>query len=735
MKTLLKSLKKSYIYILFIIILLVIQAFLELELPSYTSSIINIGISNKGIEEATPSVISQKEFDNIALYLHQNELDTINKNYSLITKEQLTKQEYLEYKNKYPYIDTDNLYVINKNSSKKSLDNIFKKAINLYQITTIDNNKYDIKSMLNINEDDYLTYLKNIDTENRYQAIDDAYQKTSNITDTFGSTIATTYLTQEYTKIGLDIDKIQLDYILTTGLKMLLIALCIMICACLVGFFGAIVSARMGVTLRSEILNKVLDFSSTEVKKFGVASLITRSTNDINQIQNMLVMVFRTIIFAPIIAVGAIIKVMNTNVSMTYLIALAVLVIISTVATLFIITMPKFKKLQKQIDKLNLTMREIINGIPVIRAFTNEKHEEQRFDKENTNLTKLSLFLDKTMSLMYPIMMLVMNGTALLIVYYGAKNIEIGALGLGDMMAFIQYAMQIIMSFLMISIVSIIIPRAMVSVNRINEVMTTKNSIINKNNKKINPKKKGEIEFKNVYFKYPDADEYILKDISFVAKKGETTAFIGSTGSGKSTLINLIPRLFEVTLGSITVGGVSIKDLDENYLHDMIGYVPQKGILFTGTIASNIKYGNDKIKDEDMILASDIACASDFINEKTNKYNYHIAQGGTNVSGGQKQRISIARAIAKNPDIYIFDDSFSALDQKTDAKVRHNLSKKMKGKTVLIVGSRINTIMNADKIIVLDEGKIVGIGTHETLLKSCKIYNEIAKSQLGRSNL
>lgn len=733
MKTLLQTIKKSYPYIIIVILLLISQALLELELPTYTSKIINTGISNSGIEKITPQALSTEEYQNILLYLRENDKKTIEDSYKKISKYEISKEEYLQYKDKYPYIDEGDIYIYYNKDNSDKVSSILNNAISIYILTTSDALKEQFNLGSIINEDDYLTYLKNADTKTKEESLNKVYKSTSNILNSIDKNLSVNYLKGEYQKIGISINKIQTQYIIKTGLMMIIIALAIMICACLVNFFGSLISSRLGKDLRNKIFSKVLSFSQADVKKFGVSSLITRSTNDINQIQNMLIMVFRTIIFAPIMAIGALLKVMNSNTSMTYIIALAVILVLSTVITLFVTCMPKFKKLQKLFDKINQVMREIISGIPVIRAFTNEKHEEQRFDKVNTSLTKTSLFIDRTMSLMYPIMMLVMNGTTLLIVYIGAQNIDNGLIGLGDMMAFIQYAMQIIMSFLMLSIVSIIIPRASVSVKRINEVMTQKNSLHQgKNLTKIKSNKKGEIEFKHVYFKYPDADEYVLKDISFVAESGQTTAFIGSTGSGKSTLINLIPRLFDTTAGTILVSGVPINDLNEDYLHDLIGYVPQKGILFKGSIEYNIKYGNNEISNDQMQLASDIACASDFINDKKNKYHHPISQGGTNVSGGQKQRLSIARAIAKDPDIYIFDDSFSALDFKTDTTIRQNMQNNLQNKTILIVGSRINTIMHANKIVVLDNGEIVGIGTHQELLKNCQVYKEIAISQLER---
>ena len=527
------------------------------------------------------------------------------------------------------------------------------------------------------------------------------------------------------------------DYILVAGFQMLGISLISMIAAILVMLLASKVGAKIGKTLREKVFSKILKFSHEELNKFSTASLITRSTNDVQQIQQFVSMSFRVVVYAPIIGIGGFIKVLtNTDNSMAWIIGLAILLIAFVVGTLFIIAMPKFKKLQTLTDKLNLVSREILTGLPVIRAFNKEKNEEKRFDVANTDLMKTNIFVNKAMSLMMPLLMFIMNSMSILVIWVGAHKINEGLLQVGDMMAFIQYMMQIIISFLLISMMSIMIPRSSVSANRINEVLETEAKIKDKKEtKSFDKSKKGFVEFKNVSFKYPDADTEILENISFTAKPGQTTAIIGSTGSGKSTAVNLIPRFYDVTSGELLIDGVNVKDVAQKDLRDIIGFVPQKGILFSGTIESNIKYSDEKMSDEEMKEAAKIAQATEFIEAKDEQYKSEISQGGSNVSGGQKQRLSIARAIAKDPEIFVFDDSFSALDFKTDAKLREELSKKTKDKTVIIVAQRISTILNADQIIVLEEGKFVGIGRHEELLKTNETYRQIAYSQLSEKEL
>lgn len=538
----------------------------------------------------------------------------------------------------------------------------------------------------------------------------------------------------EYEKAGIDLSKIQLEYVLNTGGKMLMLAFAAMVCAIFVGLLASRTAAGVGMRLREQVFENVVRFSSAEIEKFSTASLITRSTNDIQQVQMVIVMLLRMVLYAPILGIGGVMKVLETDTSMSYIIAVAVICVMGVVAVLFAVAMPKFKLMQKMVDRVNLVAREILTGLSVIRAFSREKFEEERFDGANRNLMKTQLFTNRAMTFMMPVMMLIMNGVSVAIVWFGGKGIDAGSLQVGDMMAFMTYAMQIIMSFLMITMISIMLPRAGVAAERIDEVLNTSSCIRDPQN----PKKadfRGEVEFHDVSFAYPDAKENVVEHISFTAKPGETTAFIGSTGSGKSTLVNLIPRFFDVTEGRITVDGEDIRDISKEDLRKLIGYVPQKAVLFSGTIASNIKYGCVDASDEVMMEAARISQSEEFIMAKENKYNSSIAQGGSNVSGGQKQRLSIARAIARHPKIYIFDDSFSALDFKTDAVLRKELSGVTKDSTVLIVAQRVSTILNADKIIVLDEGKIAGIGTHKELMQNNEVYRQIANSQLSQADI
>ena len=587
-----------------------------------------------------------------------------------------------------------------------------------------------------IENQDLITLLKQMPKENLNKMLEEYTSEITKMPDSIKEQAVISGIKKLYKSAGIDTDKLQNNYILIAGLKMLGVASITMISAVSIMLLSAQVSAKLGKTLREKVFSKVLTFSRAELNEFSTASLITRSTNDIQQIQQLMGMLFRVLVYAPIIAVGGLIKVFNTDDSMVWVIGVTVLAILFVVAILFGLAMPKFKKLQSLIDKLNQVSREILTGLPVIRAFNKEKTEEKRFDDANSILMKVNIFVNRTMSMMMPLMMVIMNAASVLVIWVGAKGVDNGTMQVGDIMAFIQYMMQIVMSFLMISAMSIMIPRASVSANRINEVLEKKPSIADKKEtKKLNPSKKGLVEFKDVSFRYPDADTEILEDISFTAKPGETTAIIGSTGSGKSTIVNLIPRFYDVTEGELLIDGVNVKDLSQKELRDIIGFVPQKGMLFSGTIESNIKYSDDNMSDEQMKIAAQIAQATEFIEGKDKKYNSEIAQGGGNVSGGQKQRLSIARAIAKNPEIFVFDDSFSALDFKTDKTLREALSEKTKDKTVIIVAQRISTILNADQIIVLEEGKVVGKGTHEELMKTSEVYKQIALSQLSEKEL
>ena len=715
-----KYLKSSIFSVLAIILLLFIQAFLDLTLPDYTSKIVNVGVQQGGIENAAIEKIGENTLNKLVLFMDSNDSKYILNHYE---KTDTYKGE--------------KIYTIKEDSNIAKISSIMAKPMLIVSFAEQSSSDNNASISFNIPEgQDLYQVLAMMDKTQKNTMLKDIDKKIKDIPDTIIDQAAVSYVKAEYQRIGVDTDQIQTMYILKVGLIMLGIAFAAMAIGILIVFIGSRMAARLARTLRHKVFTKVVGFSKNEIKTYGQSSLITRTTNDVQQVQMVVVFLLRVVLYAPIIGIGGVIKAMHTNADMTYIIGVAVVAILMVVISLFAIAMPKFNRVQKLIDKLNLVTREILSGLPVIRAFSNEKHEEERFEEANKRLTKVNLFINRAMSFMMPIMMLVMNFVCLVIVYQGAKGVDTGAMQVGDIMAYIQYTMQIIMAFLMISMMSIMLPRANVSAKRIMEVIETPDTIYNsKNLIDFNPKERGKVEFKNVSFRYPDADYDVITDINLVANPGETTAFIGSTGSGKSTLINLIPRFYDVTDGELLVDGVNIKDVDLKQLREKIGFVPQKGVLFTGTIKENIKYGNEKITDKDVNKALKIAQATEFVSKLKGGVDYDISQGGTNVSGGQKQRLSIARAIAKDPDIYVFDDSFSALDFKTDAKLRGELAKVTKNKTVLIVAQRISTIMNADKIVVLDEGNIVGIGTHKELMKNCNVYKEIALSQLSKEEL
>lgn len=742
MVRIIKHLCKYWYSVLIVIALLFVQAACDLSLPEYTSRIVNTGIQEGGIEDNTPEAITKESFEDILLFLNEKDSKFVQNQYEVVSKKDATEEQ-LE---SYPTVEKQDIYVL-KNISKENhekLNQLLQKPLTyllLFSGDTEEGAKIEQQIISKLPEQlssiPDLTVMKLLEMmpqEQRQEMMKQLNQKMKDMPDTMLEQSAIQFVKTEYQRLGMDTDRIQTNYIFVSGLKMLGLALISMFATVMVGFLGSRIAARLARDLRNQVFKKVVDFSESEMKQFSTASLITRSTNDIQQVQMLLVFLLRTIFYAPIIAIGGVVKVLATGTGMAWIIAVAVMAIATLVIILFAIAMPKFKRVQKLIDRLNLVTREILTGLPVIRAFAKEKHEEARFDKANKDLKNNQLFIVRVMATMMPLMMFTMNAIAVLIVWEAAKGIDSGVMQVGDMMAFIQYTMQIIMSFLMISIVSIMLPRAIVSIGRIDEVLKTPFTILNPKQKK-ETTEVGTVEFKDVSFRYPDSDGYMLHHINFKANKGETVAFIGSTGSGKSTLINLIPRFFEATKGEVLVDGVNVKDLDQKDLRDKIGYVPQTGVLFSGTIASNLRYGKEDASDKEIQEALDIAQASEFVSKLPKGTENPISQGGTNVSGGQKQRLSIARAVIKKPEIYIFDDSFSALDFKTDAALRKALREKTKGSTMLIVAQRISTIMNADKIVVLDDGNVVGTGTHQELLKSCDVYREIALSQLSKEEL
>ena len=723
----LKNLKESALAVIAIILLLIVQANADLALPDYTSKIVNVGIQQSGVENTAPEVIRKSQMDNILKFTSDDE--------AILSD--------------YTYVEDEDVYKQNKVNSEEqeNLNNLMAKPIMVYQVLTSETYAGAIKEEMLVNVPEQqkammaqmsiMDIVNGLNEEQINKMMEMIDEKLSSLSGTMLEQAAISWVKQEYEAVGIDMTAYQNKYLIKVGLQMLGIAFISMASAVCIMLLSSRVAARLGKTLREKVFEKVLNFSRKEFRDFSTASLITRSTNDIQQIQQLIAMLFRVVVYAPIIGIGGLIRVIqNSNTSMAWIIGLAILLILGIVLILFIVAIPKFKKLQELIDKVNGVSREILTGIPVIRAFSREKHEEERFEVENNKLMKANVFVNKAMSIMWPALTLVMNGISLLIIWIGGHNVDNGVMQVGDIMAFIQYTMQIVMSFLMISMISIMLPRAAVSASRINEVLDKEDSIKDPENpKEFDKNKKGLVEFKNVSFKYPDAEEDILENINFTAEPGKTTAIIGSTGSGKSTVVNLIPRFYDVTKGELFVDGVNVKNVKQKALRDIIGFVPQKGMLFSGTIESNIKYSDENMSDEQMKNAAQIAQATEFIESKPEKYNSEIAQGGSNVSGGQRQRLSIARAIAKDPEIFVFDDSFSALDFKTDSKLREALKEKTEGKTVIIIAQRISTILDADQIIVLDEGKIVGKGTHKELMESNEVYQQIALSQLSKEEL
>ena len=731
MKNLFKYAAEHWKTLIAIIIVLFIQAYCDLSLPAYTSDIVNVGIQQGGVEDQVPEAISVDEMNRLLLFVPSEDQETVlgayeedNSTYDVeayVMKEDISEEDIssLEKILAYPMMMTAGF----ESGSDMTAQIEEQMKASLPEGTAQEEmTVFDIMQMM--------------PEEQREAMVDTMEEQMTDMPDTILDQAAVSYVGTVYENLGINMDDLQIHYLLTTGGKMAGLAFLGMAASVLVGFMASRVGAATGRDLRGRVFHKVVGFSNNEFDHFSTASLITRSTNDIQQIQLIIVMLLRIVLYAPILAIGGIIQVFQTNVSMSWIIGLAVVLIGLVILVLFLVAMPKFRIMQSLVDKVNLVMREILTGLSVIRAFSTQKYEEERFDKANRDLTRTNLFVNRAMTFMMPVMMLVMNGISVLIMWNGAHGIDNGEMQVGDMMAFIQYTMQIIMGFLMLCMLSIMLPRAAVAADRVQEVLDSRTVILDPDQpEKFSGNEKGLLTFDHVSFRYPGADENVIHDISFTARPGETTAIIGSTGSGKSTLVNLIPRFYDVTEGSITLDGVDIRNVSQHELREKLGYVPQKGILFSGDIASNIMFGNPEGGEEEMAEAAEIAQATEFIDQKPEGYKSPIAQGGSNVSGGQKQRLSIARAIAKHPEVFIFDDSFSALDFKTDVTLRKALKKRTKNSTVLIVAQRISTILNAEQIIVLDDGKIAGMGTHQELLKTCEVYQQIAASQLSESEL
>ena len=707
---LIKYLKGFLVPMIFLVVILGVRVVAELALPTYTSNIVDKGIQQSGIQDAVPEKISEKSFRELQLFMTDDEIKKVTAKY--------TK-------------DGDVYKLDNINDQERSeLNDIFKNTM-----TVVSGAKSENLDLDKVAEGVKLGLIKKDSLiEQKNKSISDLGSSADMITKQAG----VRYVKEEYrNNVGIDTNEIRKNYLKEVGIMMIIVTFISGIGSVISNFIASRISSKIAYNLREKLYNKVLSFSKQDIDKFSTASLITRSTNDIQQIQNALNMMLFIAIYAPMMAIYGVYKVTQTDTGMTWIIALGVGILGLTLGIISFLVMPKFKIMQKLIDRVNLVTREALTGISVIRVFGREKYEEERFDKENTVLKNEQLFINRTLSALMPMIMLIMNGIALLIIWVGGKNIDAGSIQVGDMMAFITYTMQIVMSFLFFTFLMMQLPRAEVAAGRINEVLETEVTVVD--SKHIDDSKlqdvKGTLKFDNVSFTFDGADSPVLSNISFEAEAGKTTAIIGSTGSGKSTLLHLIPRYFDASEGEISIDGVNIRDISLNKLRDILGFVPQKGVLFSGNIETNIKFADENITDEQMKKAAEIAQAMEFINEKEDKFNSEISQGGSNVSGGQKQRLSIARALAKNPKILFFDDSFSALDYKTDVKLRKTLREEMSGVTTIIVAQRIATILNADKIIVMNEGKIVGVGKHQELLETCPTYLEIAESQLSEEEL
>jgi ATP-binding cassette subfamily B multidrug efflux pump len=735
-----KYLKPFIGMIIAAVILLFIQAMCDLALPDYMSNIVNNGIQQGGIINAVPEAVRQSQMDRLFLFMSPDDKQEVARNYTFVDK---ASPDYNKYVKDYPNLAKEPVYILN-NIDKSEIDRINPVMGRAFlAVSGIEKLKAEAKGgVISFNGMEFPTgtdpfsIIAELSPEQVSQITEAIDKKFTALGDGMVNQAAAGLVRAEYAALGMDTDKIQSDYITRTGMFMLLISLLGAACTIAVGFIAARAAAGLSRDLRKDVFTKVESFSNAEFDKFSTASLITRTTNDITQIQMFVVVMLRIVFFAPIMGVGGVIRAVGKSTSMSWIIAVSVAVLLGLILIIFKIATPRFKTIQKLVDKLNLVTCDNLSGMMVIRAFSNQAFEEKRFDKANRALTSTNLFINRVMASMFPVMMLIMNGVTLLIVWIGAHQIANSSMQVGDMMAFMQYTMQIIMAFLMMSMMFIILPRASVSAHRIAEILETHSTIIDPDNaRKFDKNMDGVVEFRNVHFRYPGAEEDALTDISFKAVPGQTTAIIGSTGAGKTTLINLIPRFYDVTAGQVLVGGIDVRDVTQHELRAKIGYVPQKGVLFSGTIESNLKYADENAKDEDVIKCAEIAQAMDFISEKAEGFKSAISQGGTNVSGGQKQRLSIARALVKKPDIYIFDDSFSALDFRTDAALRKAIKNQTGRSTVIIVAQRISTIMNAEQIIVLDNGEMVGVGTHAELMENCQTYREIALSQLSKEEL
>ncbi|WP_406543580.1 ABC transporter ATP-binding protein [Clostridium ljungdahlii] len=737
---LIKHLKPFVGLIIAAVMLLFVQAMCDLALPDYTSNIVNKGIQQGGIVSSVPQAIRESQMKKIKIFMNKSDLEEVSKSYVPVDK---SNADYTRYLKKYPNLKNEPIFVlkdVDKNEMNK-LSSIMGRSIidasGVEQIkSSAKNGIISFNGMKIPASADLFDMISKMPDKQRLRIIEDINKKASSLDDNMVIQLTASKIKAEYKALGMNTDKIQSKYIINVGVTMLFISLLGGVCTVAVGFLAARTAAGLARNLRKNVFEKVENFSNAEFDKFSTASLITRSTNDITQIQMLMVIMIRMVFYAPIMGIGGVIRAMGKSKSMSWIIALAVIVLLGLILVVFAVAFPKFKIIQKLIDKLNLVTRENLSGMMVIRAFNTQKFEEERFDKANKDVTKTNLFVNRVMVSMMPVMMFVMNGITLLIIWVGSHEVANSNMQVGDMMAFMQYAMQIIMAFLMLAMMFILIPRASVSAGRIEEVLETDISIVYPEDRAhFQDNIQGLVEFNNVSFRYPGAGEDALKNVSFKALPGKTTAFIGSTGSGKTTLVNLIMRFYDATSGEVLVDGVNVKKITQHELRDKIGYVPQKGYLFSGTIESNLKYGDKKVGYDGINHAIEVSQSEGFINEKTKGIKSEISEGGSNVSGGQKQRLSIARALVKKPEIYVFDDSFSALDFKTDAALRKALRKETTSSTFLIVAQRISTIMDADQIIVLDDGNVVGIGTHEELMKNCETYREIALSQLSKEEL